>query len=46
MPNLSLQILSATLEDLATLQAIGRKTFEEAFAANNSEENLANIFFN
>ena len=41
MPNLSLQILPATLEDLATLQAIGRKTFEEAFAANNSEENLA-----
>lgn len=27
--------------DLAALQAIGRKTFEEAFAANNSEENLA-----
>ena len=36
-----LQILPATLEDLAALQAIGRKTFEEAFAANNSEENLA-----
>ena len=27
--------------DLAALQAIGRKTFEEAFAANNSKENLA-----
>lgn len=27
--------------DLAALQAIGRKTFKEAFAANNSEENLA-----
>jgi ribosomal protein S18 acetylase RimI-like enzyme len=27
--------------DLAALQAIGRTTFEEAFAANNSEENLA-----
>ena len=41
MPNLSLQILPATLEDLAALQAIGQKTFKEAFAANNSEENLA-----
>ena len=41
MPNLSLQILQATLEDLAALQAIGQKTFKEAFAANNSEENLA-----
>jgi ribosomal protein S18 acetylase RimI-like enzyme len=27
--------------DLAALQAIGRKTFKEAFASNNSEENLA-----
>ncbi len=27
--------------DLAALQAIGRKTFKEAFAANNCEENLA-----
>lgn len=37
----TLQILPATLEDLAALQAIGRKTFVETFAANNSEENLA-----
>jgi ribosomal protein S18 acetylase RimI-like enzyme len=41
MPNLSLQILPATIKDLAALQAISRTTFEEAFAANNSEENLA-----
>jgi ribosomal protein S18 acetylase RimI-like enzyme len=27
--------------DLAALQAVGRKTFVETFAANNSEENLA-----
>ena len=37
----TLQILPATLEDLATLQTIGRKTFAETFAASNSEENLA-----
>ena len=37
----TLQILPATLEDLATLQAIGRKTFAETFADSNSEENLA-----
>lgn len=34
-------IRPASLIDLDALQAIGRKTFEEAFAANNSEENLA-----
>jgi ribosomal protein S18 acetylase RimI-like enzyme len=34
-------IRPASLIDLAALQAIGRTTFEEAFAANNSEENLA-----
>ena len=34
-------IRQASPLDLAALQAIGRKTFEEAFAANNSEENLA-----
>ena len=37
----TLQILPATLEDLAALQAIGRKTFAETFAESNSEENLA-----
>jgi ribosomal protein S18 acetylase RimI-like enzyme len=37
----NLQILQATLEDLAALQAIGRKTFEETFSASNSEENMA-----
>ena len=37
----TLQILPATLEDLAALQAIGRKTFAETFADSNSAENLA-----
>ena len=37
----TLQILPATLEDLAALQTIGRKTFAETFADSNSEENLA-----
>ena len=38
---MNIQIRQASTLDLAALQAIGRKTFEEAFAANNSEENLA-----
>jgi ribosomal protein S18 acetylase RimI-like enzyme len=37
----TLQIRQANLVDLAALQAIGRKTFAETFAANNSTENLA-----
>jgi len=37
----NLQIIPATLEDLATLQAIGRKTFVETFSTGNSEENMA-----
>ncbi|MCX6193131.1 MAG: GNAT family N-acetyltransferase [Cytophagales bacterium] len=36
----TLQIRQANLVDLAALQAIGRKTFAETFAANNSAENL------
>lgn len=37
----TLQIRQANLVDLAALQAIGRKTFAETFAAKNSTENLA-----
>ena len=37
----TLQIRQANLVDLAALQAMGRKTFAETFAANNSAENLA-----
>lgn len=36
-----LQIIPATLDDLAALQEIGRTTFAETFSANNSEENLS-----
>ncbi len=41
MSNPTLQIRQAGISDLASLQAIGRKTFEETFADSNSAENMA-----
>ena len=37
-----IHIRQISLQDLPTLQTIGRKTFAETFAEGNSEENLAN----
>lgn len=37
----NIQIEKATLEDTARLQEISRKTFKEAFAAVNTEQNMA-----
>ncbi|MFB9864662.1 GNAT family N-acetyltransferase [Rufibacter immobilis] len=37
----NIQITEASLRDLALVQRIGRQTFSETFAADNTEENLA-----
>jgi hypothetical protein len=39
-------IAKANLVDLERLQQIGRQTFQETFAAGNSEENLADYLAN
>ena len=36
----SIQLKQVTLNDITQLQEIGRQTFHETFAANNSEENM------
>ena len=41
MPNYTLKIRQATIEDLAALQAIGRVTFSESYSDGNTEENMA-----
>lgn len=38
----AITIKQATINDLSTLQRIGRQTFAETFSSTNSEENMAN----
>jgi diamine N-acetyltransferase len=38
---MQIQITRVNLEDLLTLQSIGRQTFSETFAPNNTVENMS-----